>query len=236
MKRIIALLLSVTVFATTNFAQDIKDPNVQLREAKDFHAISVSSAFDVYLTQGTEEKVAVSASETKYLEHIKVEVKNGVLVVGVDDKGKWFKGNKKLKAYISFKSISSLSASGACNVNIVGSLKADNLKVGLSGASDVKGKLEVGSLDVVLSGASDMKVSGTTSSVDIDASGASSFKGFDFAADVCKVQASGASDIKITVNKELSAHASGASDIGYKGNAVIKEVHTGGASSISHKS
>ena len=45
--------------------------------------------------------------------------------------------------------------------------------------------------------------------------------------------ASGASDIKITVNKELSAHASGASDVRYKGNGVIRDLKSSGSSSVS---
>jgi hypothetical protein len=31
----------------------INDPNAEVRQAKDFHAISISNAFDVYLTQGS---------------------------------------------------------------------------------------------------------------------------------------------------------------------------------------
>ena len=49
------------------------------------------------------------------------------------------------------------------------------------------------------------------------------------------VSASGASDINITVNKELSAHASGASDIYYKGGGLIKEFHQSGGSTIARK-
>jgi hypothetical protein len=233
MKRIVvivwALLLSAGVYAQPV----VSDPNIQLREAKNFHAISVSSAFDVYLTQDKEEKVAVSASETKYLEYIKVEVRNGVLEIGWDHKGKWNNGNKKLKAYISFKIIDKLKASGACNVSIIGVLKADDLLVDLSGASDLKGKMDTKKLTFDISGASDSKISGVAVSLDIDASGASKFKGFDLATDYCSIRASGASDIKITVNKELSATASGASDIDYKGAGVIRDIKTSGASSIS---
>jgi hypothetical protein len=236
MKKLFVLLSGLLVAAGLYAQQPISDPNIQVREAKDFHAISVSSSFDVYLTQGNEEKVAVSASDVKYLENIKVEVRNGVLEIGWDHKGKWNKwnnGNKKLKAYISFKNIDKLSSSGACDVSVVGVLKADDLKVNLSGASDLKAKLEVKKLFVDLSGASDAKLSGVTTSLDIEVSGASSFKGFEFSTDYCNAKASGASDIKITVNKELSASASGASDVDYKGAGVIRDIKTSGASSIS---
>ncbi len=56
------------------------------------------------------------------------------------------------------------------------------------------------------------------------------------AVDYCNAKASGASDIKITVNKELSAEASGASDVKYKGAGLIRDIKTSGASSISRRS
>ena len=120
--------------------------------------------------------------------------------------------------------------------NIVENWKADNLKLGLSGASNLKGKLDAQKLMIDLSGASDMTLSGSVGQVNIEASGASNFKGFDMVVDFCDARASGASDISITVNKELSAHASGASDIKYKGSGLIRDIKTSGASNISRRS
>ena len=235
MKKII-FVLPVMLFSFAVVAQQpISDPNVQVREAKNFHSIHLSSAFKVMLTQGNEETVAVSAADQKDLKDIIVEVKNGVLYVGWDHKMKWGKGNKKLKAYISFKKIDELDISGACKVEMTGSIKADgDFKLDLSGASDLTGKIEVvKKLTADLSGASDAKITGSATEMKIDASGASSFKGFDFSVDYCSAEASGASDIKITVNKELSARASGASDVDYKGAGVIRDIKTSGASSVS---
>jgi len=233
MKKLSVLLIGLLIGAGL-YAQQVNDPNAEVRQAKDYHGISVSNAFDVYITQGNEEAVAVSAAEVKHRERIKVEVKAGILYVDYDRDGKsWSSGNKKLKAYISFKQIDLLKVSGACDVFISGTLKADVLNIDQSGASDVRGKLDVNKLTVDLSGASDMMVTGTASQLSVEASGASDFKGYDLATDVCNAKASGASDIKITVNRELSAHASGASDVRYKGNGQIKEVKSSGSSSVS---
>jgi hypothetical protein len=86
-------------------------------------------------------------------------------------------GNKKLKAYISFKQIDKLSISGACDVFITGAIKADDLTINLSGASDLKGKIDVKKLSVDLSGASDITISGNAPQLNVEASGASTFKG-----------------------------------------------------------
>jgi len=233
MRKLLLTFLAIAACQAVLFAQlTIQDPNAQVREAKNFHGISVGSAFDVVLMQGNEEAVAVSASEAKYRDMIIVEVKDGILHIGLQ-KGKWNIGNRKLKAYISFKKLDRLNISGACQARVEGGIRADELKVNLSGASDLKAKLNVGKLSIDLSGASDMKVEGTVTDLSIDASGASKFKGFELATDFCNASASGASDIKITVNKELSVRASGASDIDYKGTGVVRELKTSGASSVS---
>jgi hypothetical protein len=233
MKRITAIF-AILFLSIGLSAQQVNDPNAVVRDAKDFHGISLSSAFDVYLTQGNTEAVAVSATDEKHRDRITVEVKAGILHIGYDSKGlSWSNGNKKLKAYISFKSIDRLRISGACDVFIAGTLKADNLSIDQSGASDLKGKLDVSKLTVDLSGASDITVSGTATQLSIEASGASGFKGFELVTDICDARVSGASDIKITVNKELSAQASGASDLRYRGNGVIKDIKSSGSSSVS---
>jgi hypothetical protein len=120
---------------------------------------------------------------------------------------------------------------------IAGALKLNELSIQLSGASDLRGdlkaKLEINKLGIDISGASDMIVAGKVGSLYIEASGASKFKGFDLTADMCDVRASGASDIKITVNKELTANVSGATDLKYKGEGVVKEIRSSGSSTIS---
>lgn len=209
----------------------INDPNAQVREVAPFTGIHVSNAFNVYLSQASADAVAVSASSVKDRDLITVEVKNGILYIGMKKDSGW-KGNKKLRAYISFRDISSLNISGACDVFVQGSMKVTNLKIQQSGASDFKGKLDAERLEVELSGASDMTVSGTVTRLQADVSGASDFKGYDLTAESCTVQASGASDVHISVSKELSAEVSGASDVKYKGDCSLRNIKTSGSGSI----
>jgi len=223
-------------FSMLSIGQRINDANAEIREAKNFHAIKLSSAFDVYITQGNEESVAVSASDVKYRNEIEVKVEGGVLIIGLKKSSwtkKWNGSKMKLRAYISFKNIDKLDVSGACDVSIQGKIKEETLKIVLSGASDIKGEFDVQKMNIDLSGASDMTVTGLASNLSIEASGASSFKGYDFKTDYCDADISGASSIKITINKELSARASGASDLRYQGDGLIRDIKTNGASSVS---
>jgi len=232
----ITIAVAGILLSLISFAQKINDPNAELRVAKDYHSIRLSNSFDVYITQSNEETVAVSASDKKYMDEIEVKVEAGVLSIGMK-KSAWMKklnnDKMKLKAYISFKTLKKLDVSGACDVYFQGMVKADDLTIKLSGASDVKGDINVNKLDVDLSGASDITLKGNASSLKIQASGASDFKGYDLTTEFCNADVSGASGVKITVNKELSAKASGASDVRYKGAGLIREIKTNGASSVS---
>lgn len=234
------LLFIAAFFLTGLYASAqkvINDPNVQVRSVSGFHAIHASDAFDIYISQGNEEKLAVSASEEKYLADIITTVKNGVLIIKYDEGKNFFHGNRKLRAYISVRNVNELRASGAATFKIEGSLTCNDLRLDLSGASKLTGRIVVdGSFSADLSGASDIQINGSANEMVIDASGASDVKAYDFKTAVCNITASGACNINISVDKELSAHLSGASSVNYKGSAMIKDIKTSGASNISRKS
>ncbi len=215
----------------------INDKNAELRNVSTFNSIKVSGAIEVLLSQSNEEAVAVSASEEKFRNKIIIEVVNGTLKISYDgDRLTWNIGNKKLRAYVSFRNLNNLEASGASTIKINGTLNASGLNVKLSGACELSGSIKATDVKIDINGASNVKLNGSVANINIDASGASDVKGYDLTTDECIVNASGASDINITVNKEISAHASGASSIHYKGNGIIKDVRTSGASSVSKRS
>ena len=180
--------------------------------------------------------LAVSASEEKYRDNIKTEVKNGVLYITYNND--FFgrnHGDKKLRAYISFKTLESLEGSGASDFIINGTLKSKSLLVKLSGASDIKGLCEINNLSLELSGASTVKVNGTAENLKLEASGASDIKNYDLQVENCVAKLSGASDVRLTITNSISAHASGASTLYYHGNPDKRNVATSGASSVSQR-
>lgn len=234
MKRILMLSLVLLIAGAPIFAQPtIKDENVEVKQVSKFSKISVASGFDVYISSGTEESVAVSASRKEYQKNIKVEVKNNTLYISYKPAvEKWTTRNLRLRAYISYKDLESLQLSGATDARLVDTWKGNNVRIDVSGASDLRGKVEFGEAKIDLSGASDITLSGTVVKLKVDASGASEFSGFDLQSDISNVQASGASEIKVSAQKELYAQASGASHIIYSGDAAVRDVHASGASKV----
>jgi hypothetical protein len=239
MKKIFSLLVAGFAFSVGIAQKTINDPNVEVRQASGFHAIEISGGIDLYLSSGNE-AVAVSAKSVEAREKIRTEVKDGVLKIWFDWKDGLklsLKGDKKLKAYVSYKTLNAISASGGSDVHVDGTIKSNDLRLDASGGSDFDGKVEISStLKISASGGSDVNISGTARDVTISASGGSDFDGYDLATETCDIDASGGSDINITVNKELSAEASGASDISWKGKATVKKAKASGAGSVSQRS
>ena len=213
----------------------INDKNVQVRNVSEFSAIKVSGGIDVYLSQSDEDAVAVSASDEEDRDNIKTEVSRGVLNIYYDDHSFKFIRNRQLRAYVSFRKLESIQGSGASDFIINEKLSGNSVKIQLSGASDMKGEVDLSNAEVDLNGASTMKISGKIENLKIEASGASDLKNYDLMVDNCIAQLSGASDVKITVNKSISAKASGASNLDFKGNAERRDVSSSGASNISHR-
>lgn len=240
MKKLSVLLMSFLVGAVLLAQKTINDPNAEPRSVGSFHAIRISNAFEVYINQGNEDAVAISASNDELKSKIITKVENGVLIIKFDEDKKFWKGwngsKHRLKAYISIKKIDALNVSGACNVYFEDGLSAEGLSIDLSGASDMKGKIDAKTLKVDISGASSATISGNAATLAVDASGASDFKGYDLVTNYCDAKASGASSVNITVNKELNASASGASSVRFKGEGLIRDIKTSGASNVTRKS
>jgi hypothetical protein len=230
MKKLLILPLLALLTLAVSGQKTIHDPNAEVRSAKNFHAISVSSGIDLYLSQG-EEAVAVSARNSDDAKKISVTVEDGVLKIGYDWKEKLvFTSAKGLKAYVSYKTLDRLSASGGSDVVVDGTIKAANFTMSISGGSDFKGKLEAQTVRIDQSGGSDIDISGSADVLKVHASGGSDFDGYDFTTNKCTAEASGGSDIHITVNQELKAEASGGSDVLYRGAATVDSNKSGGSS------
>lgn len=234
MKKVLIISL-VLLCSTISFAQQVNDANAEKRNVSGYHAIQVSGGIDLYLSQG-DESVAVSASEIKHRDRIKTEVKDGVLKIWYEyDKEQHVRidwGNRKMKAYVSYKKLDKIGGSGGSDILVYGTIKEPVLSLNLSGGSDFNGKVETADLKIDASGGSDVTISGSTNKLDIDASGGSDFRGYELLTDICNLQASGGSDVYVTINKELTADASGGSDVFYKGNGLIRDLKSSGSSSI----
>ena len=236
MKKWIAVLV-VFISLKAGAQNLVYDANAEVRKVDAFNGVSAGGGITLYLSQGKEQAVAVSAEDEKNVSKIKTEVKDGVLKIYIDAAmwNNWSWGNKKIKAYVTVTELNKLELSGGSIGKIVDELSVNSLDLECHGGSIVNGKINASQLSLDLTGGSIATISGSFANADVEASGGSIVKDFDAVADVCKVDASGGSVINLTVNKELSADASGGSIINYKGAGIIKSVDTSGGSIIRKK-
>ncbi len=238
MKRSFLFIMLVAGFVIANAQNVIYDANAEVRKVEKFIGIEVSGTVSLYISQGNETGVVVSAEDQKYNSKIRTDVTNGTLHISVDG-GLWngFSWtNKKLKAYVSVIDLNRLQISGASYATIAGTLKASDLKLDVFGASEVKGALQVKNLNMGVSGASVVRLSGIAENAIIEASGAVRVNAFELQVDRGKFDVSGASHITISVNKELNANASGGSTLQYRGSAIAGIVNANGGATIQKKS
>jgi hypothetical protein len=222
MRKYILLVFSTIIFCSVTAQKTFNDPNAVSRHIIPFHEIEVSDGIDLYLTPGNE-ALTVSAVNEEVRNKITTKVEDGVLKIYYDHGGITFDvGNKKMKAYVSFKTLDDLQASGGSDVYADEGINANELKVHLAGGSDFRGKIYSNKLEMNAHGGSDIYVSGKAASLTINTSGGSDFHGYDLITDNCEINASGGSDVNITCNKELNVNASGGSDVHYKGTGLIK--------------
>ena len=232
------LFLSIiSLFSLVAFAQNnkvIADANAVVRSLNgSFSSISVSSGIDLYLTQGNEESAAVSAADAKQIDMIKTEIVNGTLKIYFDNKGvTWKTDHKRLKAYVSFKTLEKLDVSSGSEVKVSGAINSNKLKLDVSSGSEFNGTINAKELTADVSSGASIKITGMADKLTVGASSGSEFKGYDFITDYCTAKASSGSDIHVTINKELSAKASSGGDIVYKGTALIRDIKTSGGGAV----
>ena len=196
-----------------------------------YDAIDVSSAFTVYVNfSDTEESIEIVADDNLQ-PYIEVKKTGSTLYIGLRNNIN-IRGNATMKAYITTRKVTDYTASGASNFLIEDLLTANTVSVHLSGASYFSGDLEVNHVSASLSGASNVEITGSADSFDVSASGASNINDYDFITDDLDVDLSGASNVWLTVNHELSVRASGASNVYYRGTGVVVSQNLSGASHI----
>jgi hypothetical protein len=223
-------LLFMVISSYVAKAQETKNVVV-----KNFNSIGVSSGIDLYLTQGNSESLNIK-SDAETLKDIVVEQNGGNLTIKFKDGIKWsgmFK-NRVIKAYVSYKTLNAIAASGGSDVYTQNQLKTDKLAIRSSGGSDLKLNLVCTDLSIASSGGSDLSLKGKAANMTIQSSGGSDIDAYELISEYAKVQASGGSDVDIYVTKGLEASASGGGDVSYKGDASLKKTSSSKSGDVRH--
>ncbi len=229
--------LLLTTLLLTSAAHSATDDWKKDRTVSGFTGLDVSNGIDVYLTQGNSEKLTLDVKGLAE-DEVRSEVRNGMLKLYIDRPGgmNWLKNrNNSVKAYVTFRQLTKIAASGGADVYGQGVLSFNDLKLSASGGADVKLSLKADDLDINSSGGADAVLDGTARRVNVNGSGGADVDARKLTAETCNATSSGGSDVYVRATGDMSLRASGGSDIYYYGSGRVVTKQSSGGSDITRR-
>lgn len=217
---LIFLFLSSAIYSQTIRTYDLSG----------FQKLDMGSAFHIKIVHGNSFKV-IAKADKKDLDRLNVYTKNNTLIAGFENNWNWWGRNNgdKIEFQIEMPTLLSVNFSGASNSTITGFDDLSNLNIDLSGASKSKIDIFANNLSVDVSGASKLNLVGSSNKLTLTMSGASSVEATNFPVKIADIDASGASNARLSVSQSINYDASGASNVKYIGNPKVNKSTSGAA-------
>lgn len=192
----------------------------------DFDRLEMGSAFNIRVEQSNTYGIYVKG-DRRNVDDLEVFKSGTTLVIRYDDFG-----NRNHTTYITITmpDLKSANFSGACVSYVTGFESDEELEFYLSGASVCQLDAGYREMNVVLTGASTLHMYGLGDEIHAEISGASVLNAYDFPVRQADMDISGASSGKVTVTDELTAVATGASSLLYRGNPKVTSTVSGASS------
>lgn len=222
--RISYVVLLVLIASLNGIAQQS-----EIRQVGTFRGVKAAEDVDVYLKKGDKESVKVEVSGVD-LSDVITEVNGSTLKVHMRDGN--YRGKKSVKAYVTYAQLEKISASSAANVFSDEPIKSARMEINVSSAGSVEVKLDAESVTISASSAGQSVLEGKTKSLEIEASSAGDIDAYNLECENVNASTSSAGSAKVTVTKELEAHASSGGSIRYRGNPVKTNTDSSSGGSV----
>jgi len=225
MKKYLAIIL-ISYTATISYAQQ-----TETRTIGSFTGVKATEAIDVYLKKGDKESVRIEVSNGS-TKDVLTELSGSYLKVHLKDREDRNRPkDMEVKVYVTYVRLEKLSASAAGTIFTEGTIKASSMEISASSAGTIEVSLDVESVTVSSSSAADVELKGKARGMVLDASTAGQIDAYDIQSENAKASASTGGSVKLSVEKELTAHASTGGSIRYRGNPdkSITDSSTGGS-------
>ncbi|RLD68042.1 MAG: hypothetical protein DRI84_00875 [Bacteroidetes bacterium] len=224
MKTIYTSLIILT-FSISLFAQNEASLRIE-----DFNRLEISQPLNIYLHQSDSSYILLQGKDVD-ASKIEVDIQDEKLFLNV--KGS---ANMNSQIHIYTKDFREIEVSTASNIHTEGQLKGEQLKIKVSGASNVKLNIDYTALNVFITGASDLWVFGRADTLNLVCSGASDFDSYGTKNIFSRVEVSGASDVNVNPDSTLIAELTGASELRFKKEPKQKFIKATGSSEYSRSS
>jgi hypothetical protein len=234
--RSLAIAIIILGLATSSQAQFRRTVeghgNVVKKERKtdSFSGLKVSSGIDVYLRQSDNETVIVEADENLH-EYILTEVHGGILNVYSEYN---IRDAERKRVYVTMKDINSVRTTSAGDVIGESPVNSEKLELSASSAGDIKLEVHAKTVNLDISSSGDMTLTGETDLLRANLSSAGDLNAYDLKSREADISVSSAGDADINVSERITARASSAGDINYRGDPKYVDAHSSSAGGI-HK-
>jgi len=187
-------------------------------DVSNFSELAFSVAGNVYLTQGSEEKVEVECSD-EIFEKLEFDLSGDRLTIRKDRNWNWRDGfrSSDLDVYITMKNIERLSVSGSGTISSENQLNTDDLRLSVSGSGDMELDLNSSEVDIRISGSGSIRLDGTADKTEASISGSGKVKAEDMQTRIFEASISGSGNCYVNATEELRAKISGSGNVYYNG-------------------
>jgi hypothetical protein len=187
-----------------------------------FTDLELSGMFEVILEPGNKVAVAITGDEN-LLKWIEVDSYANTLSISTTRR---LQSRHGITVSITYTGLEEIHSSGASNILAEEAIRAERLRLVISGAGKIELELEVEETDVDLSGAALIYLSGTSGDMAVSMSGAGSLEAFSLETENCELKISGVGNASVNVSGNLDAQVSGVGSIEYMGNPqhVVRNV------------
>ena len=200
------------------------------RNLPEFTSVSMEGNADLILVHGSAPSITIE-TDPETLEHLKVEVENGRLTLGMKS---WldhlFHSWKKVTYTVTYTALNAVSVSGSGKVQ-AGEIEADRFVFHISGSGSFTTKqLTTNDLELHISGSANIDLAGTAQHEEMRISGSGKVVARDLVGQTADVHVSGSGDLTLNVSEKLDISISGSASVRYLGSPKIKQSISGSGS------
>lgn len=191
------------------------------RDLPAFEGVSLAFSGNVYITQGSPQRVEIEADKNT-LEVIETRIENNVLVLKYKN-GQW-RDMGKVTVHITMPVISALTIAGSGDMTCKSPLRVQELELNVSGSGSLKmDHLAFHEIDAAVSGSGSISLSGNGDPGELDAriTGSGNLNAGELSVGEAVVNITGSGSAHVFVVKELETNITGSGSVYYKGNPTI---------------
>ncbi len=189
----------------------------ETRKVDDFSYISFGVNGDLIIIQGNKNEVILEG-DPEDLEKIETVVSGSKLRIKTEGGSwSWWESMGKIKATVTLKDFTGLSVSGSGDATNKGTLRGEDIDLGVSGSGNIELNLQANDIDCGISGSGSIYLNGSGKSGSLSISGSGKMDASDYEIETISISISGSGDASIFATKEIDSRISGSGTVRYKG-------------------